>query len=67
MKLSPSVIVRDITSKQLTIITVALLQIIFGIVTLVCNESIFNKLLTEVRIVIIINKFQCTNIYSNWW
>lgn len=62
MKLSPSVIVRDITSKQLTIITVALLQIIFGIVTLVCNESIFNKLLTEVRIVIIINKFQCTNI-----
>ena len=61
MKLSPSVIVRDITSKQLTIITVALLQIIFGIVTLVCNESIFNKLLTEVRIVIIINKFQCTN------
>lgn len=62
MKLSPSVIVRDITSKQLTIITVALLQIIFGIVTLVCNESIFNKLLTEVRIVITINKFQCTNI-----
>ena len=61
MKLSPSVIVRDITSKQLTIITVALLQIIFGIVTLVCNESIFNKLLTEVRIVITINKFQCTN------
>ena len=62
MKLSPSVIVRDITSKQLTIITVALLQIIFGIVTLVCNESIFNKLLTEVRIVITVNKFQCTNI-----
>lgn len=62
MKLSPSVIVRDITSKQLTIITVALLQIIFGIVTLVCNESIFNKLLTEVRIVITINKFQCKNI-----
>ena len=61
MKLSPSVIVRDITSKQLTIITVALLQIIFGIVTLVCNESIFNKLLTEVRTVITINKFQCTN------
>lgn len=51
MKLSPSVIVRDITSKQLTIITVALLQIIFGIVTLVCNESIFNKLLTEQLVV----------------
>lgn len=41
---------HDIPPKHTAIIVVAALQIVFGIVTLICNEDIFNKLLDKVII-----------------
>jgi len=35
----------DITSRQAAIVIIAICQVIFGIITLLCNETIFNNLL----------------------
>jgi len=43
--------ISQISQKQYAIIIVAFAQIIFGLVTLICNENIFNKLLTSQLVV----------------
>ena len=39
----------SLTPKQAAIFVTAFLQVIFGIVTLLCNETIFASLLKSVR------------------
>lgn len=40
---------HDIPPKHIAIIVVAAMQIVFGIVTLIFNEDIFNSMLEKVK------------------
>ena len=40
---------HDIAPKHTVIIVVAALQILFGLVTIICNEDIFKQLLEKVQ------------------
>ena len=57
---------HDIPPKHTAIIVVAALQIVFGIVTLICNEDIFNKLLDKVTIKTFLSNSQWFSCFSNW-
>lgn len=59
--------ISQISQKQYAIIIVAFAQIIFGLVTLICNENIFNKLLTSVSSssFILVLQFHVF-CFSNW-
>ena len=50
----------DISAKHLTILVIALGQVIFGIVTLISNETIFNNLLNSVSDILV--KFYQNNV-----
>ena len=66
MELTKKFIPSKLSTKQFVILVLASAQILFGLLTIFCNQNIFYSLLESVSVLIFVSE---VNIFllSNWW